>query len=310
MKKRSQFSRMGTMYKKTVSIVIPSYNRKDSLIRLLENLHLERTQEINWTVIVVVDGSTDGTLETLRSDFPSVTIVEGNGQWWWTHSVNEGCQLAVENGADAVLLLNDDVIPQKNYFSNLVAAAQQEPQALIGSLNLTNEAQQRIFFSGAPEFSWLEGKLHRYHPFLAPCWEHEGKLTGLHNSVVLPGRGLWIPSDVFKRIGFFDDKHLPQYKADYDFVLRAHEHHIKTLVCWDAVLRVNVETTGQGATFTRQYLGSFLGSFFKKNTRTNINQNFFYYQRHYPVWAVPLLPLTGFFIALRQVSAFLTSRKY
>lgn len=289
------------------AVVIPTYNRKNFLLHLLEQLSTLLPPNFAILIIVVVDGSTDGTLEALNSGYPQVKVIEGNGHWWWTRSVNQGCQYAVQNGAQAVLLLNDDISLDDAFFHHLLAAAQRQPQAMIGALNLTNEKEKRIFFSGAPAFHWWSGQLLRYHTFLSPI---KPPLSGLHPSVVLPGRALWIPIEAFNKIGYFDELALPQYKADYDFVLKAHKHHFQTLISWDSILFVNMNTTGDGATFAKKKSRGFFSSLFKKHSRTSLQDNLVYYFRHYPRWALPLLPLTSLLILFRQLFALFFSRKY
>ncbi|UCH97478.1 MAG: glycosyltransferase family 2 protein [Candidatus Aminicenantes bacterium] len=293
------------MFKLTV--VIPTYNRKESILHVLELLKTQEIKDIDLSIIVVVDGSTDGTREAIKSHFPEVTIIEGDGNWWWTRSVNEGCKRAVKNGADAVLLLNDDTRFDHNYLETLVKSAKTQPRAIIGSLNLTEEKEKRIYFSGAVKFQWWWGKLQGYHPFLSP---YHHKLTGLHKSIVLPGRGVLIPAEVFQAIGYFDERALPQYKADYEFTLRANRRHIQTLISWDAVIFVNVKATGKGSTFIRQGFCTFLTSLFKKNSRTNLYRNFLYYKHFYPAWARPLFPLTALMVLIRQLVLFIKGRKY
>jgi len=292
------------MFKLTA--IIPTYNRKDSLARILELLKKQIPPKIQLSIIVVVDGSTDGTREFVQSNHPDVNIIEGDSTWWWTKSVNEGCKAALDNNADAVLLLNDDIQPAEDYLSQLFDAYEREPGAVIGSLNVTQN-ESRIFFSGAKSIHWWSGRVNRYHKFLSPMQQ---PLSGLHKSVILPGRGLLIPVDAFQKIGFFDEKNLPQYKADYDFVLRAHENKIKTLICWDAVIYAQPAVTGKGATFTKQSLTGFVSSFFKKNTRTNIFHNFYYYFRHYPKWGLPLFPISMLMVTIRQLFLFSKDEKY
>ena len=261
---------------------------------------------IDPAIIVVVDGSGDGTREAIRCHYPEVTLIEGDGNWWWTRSVNEGCKMAVKNHADAVLLLNDDIEFHRGYLQNLLNAAEKEPAAIIGSLNLTGETKRRIYFSGAKKLRWWDGKLQKYHPFLAP---HREMLSGLHHSIVLPGRGLLIPTTAFDAIGYFNEKALPQYKADYEFVLRANKHRLPTLISWDSVIYVQVQSTGAGATFTKQGFFTFFCSLFKKHSRTNLFRNFLYYKTVYPAWALPLFPFTALMVTARQFMQFLKDKK-
>ena len=142
-------------------------------------------------------------------------------------------------------------------------------------------------------------------------WACIRKITyQVYKSIVLPGRGLFIPSWVFKKIGFFDEKALPQYKADYDFVLRANKNNIHSFISWDSIIFSYVETTGKGSTFTRQSLFAFCISLFQKKSRTNFFQNFLYYKRHLPLWSLPLFPFTALMILMRHFFLFFKERKY
>ena len=50
----------------TLSVVIPTYQRRDSLLRLLASLTTQTLPASAYEVIAVVDGSTDGTAEAAR----------------------------------------------------------------------------------------------------------------------------------------------------------------------------------------------------------------------------------------------------
>lgn len=204
-------------------------------------------------------------------------------------------------------MLNDDITLTKEYLCALLNAAQNHPDAIIGSLNLTHEPEPRIFFSGASSYNWKTGNLVRYHRFLSPSPRH---LSGVQKSVVLPGRGLWIPVPVFAKIGFFDQKELPHYKADYDFVYRAQTHGIQTLICWDAIVYNPAQETGCGATFVKQRLRDFLPAMFNEHSRSNLRQNITYYLRLHPRWALPFFPVTAIMILGRQLACFFRHKKY
>jgi glycosyltransferase involved in cell wall biosynthesis len=50
-----------------LSIVVPTLNRRDSVLRLLGALHAQTAPASTFEAIVVVDGSTDGTLDAVRA---------------------------------------------------------------------------------------------------------------------------------------------------------------------------------------------------------------------------------------------------
>jgi GT2 family glycosyltransferase len=286
-----------------LSVIIPTYNRKHYLSRLLVQFKNQVLNHVEMSIVVVVDGSTDSTLEMLMSEFPGVDIIKGNGHWWWTKSINEGCKFALKNGTDAVLLMNDDAEIDERYVETLLKNAEQQPDAIIGSLNITKTKPHRIYFSGVKRIAWWKAKAVRYHKIFAPYDKH---LTGLHPSILLMGRGMFIPVSGFEKIGFFDEKSFPQYKADLDFVLTANENNIKTFIAWDSIVYSHMELTGKGVTYKKQSFFAFLKSFFQENSMTNLVHSFRYYRKHCPSY---LLPLSFVIDKLRLIYSFLSKRK-
>ena len=270
---------------KKINVVIPTYNRKNSVIRVLALLKRQVTEAVDLSLTVVIDGSTDGTLESVRTRFPDVTVIEGDGNWGWARCVNEGCKLAVKNRDDAVLLLNDHVRFHRNYLETLLKAVEKEPGAIIGSLSVSEEKQERITFSGVKKFRWWTGKRQPYHPFLTP---YRKNLTGLHETIVLPGCGVMIPTEMFRKIGYFNETVRHRYKADYPFILRANKNNCKTLISWDAVISGDVKDKIPGSGLYRSYLCC---------------------KRFYPLWALPLLPLTVLILLFRELTLVIKGKK-
>jgi len=71
--------------------VIPTYNRKNHLRVILNQLLNQKSLGIYLLdIVVVVDGSTDGTIEMLANEFSKVHMITGSGNWWYTKSMNIG----------------------------------------------------------------------------------------------------------------------------------------------------------------------------------------------------------------------------
>ncbi|HZG23054.1 MAG TPA: glycosyltransferase, partial [Chitinophagaceae bacterium] len=96
-----------------LAIVIAVHNRKNTTLQCLQQLARQTFQD--FSIIVVDDGSADGTSAAIRQFFPSVTVINGTGNWWWTRSVNEGIRYALDQHASHVLLLNDDTYFTSDY---------------------------------------------------------------------------------------------------------------------------------------------------------------------------------------------------
>lgn len=98
------------------SVVIPSRNGLELLRRHLPRL---ATEARGWEVIVVDDGSSDGTCAAGSAEFPGVRFVRREGERGFCHAVNLGMSLAA---GDALLLLNNDVSPREGALAELAMA--------------------------------------------------------------------------------------------------------------------------------------------------------------------------------------------
>lgn len=230
-----------------ISVVIPTYNRKNLLYDTLIQLRgqLAKTEDLFCNIIVVVDGSTDGTLEMLEKEFSEVNVVLGTGEWWYTKSMNEGFKFAKKFNPDYVLALNDDIILGKVYLKELIKAIKKVPvNSIIGSFSYIDSMPPQVFFSGISLINKITYKQYKY---LKPLSEiNLSELSGIKKSKTLPGRGMLIPFKVLKDLNYFDEK-FPQYASDDDFVLRAQKAGYIAYVSFDARIISMPEHTSKGS---------------------------------------------------------------
>ena len=101
-----------------IYIVVPVFNRAKITLQFLELLSKQQFRE--FKAVVVDDGSSDDTSEMIRNQYPDAKIVAGDGNWWWTKSVNEGIRYALNNtDCTHVLLMNDDTFFEDDYLMKL-----------------------------------------------------------------------------------------------------------------------------------------------------------------------------------------------
>jgi GT2 family glycosyltransferase len=98
-----------------VDVVIPVHDRWELTRNCLEHL---RAQTRPHTAIVCDNGSTDGTPERLRAEFPDVRVVELGSNLGFSAACNRGVQAGA---GDVVLLLNNDVFCRPDFLERLVA---------------------------------------------------------------------------------------------------------------------------------------------------------------------------------------------
>ncbi|UOQ76602.1 glycosyltransferase family 2 protein [Hymenobacter sp. 5516J-16] len=220
-------------------IVIPVFNRKEFTRACLESLRAQTEQ--NFRVVVVDDGSTDGTDQMLRTEFPEVLIEEGDGNLFWTAGVNLGIRRALAEGATRVMTLNNDVLTAPDFLARMLSWAERHPTAVLGALELDVTTGQPVY--GGETLDWRTNTRQDLLEIL-PAEQRRG----LHPVTYLPGRGLLIPRLVLETIGLFDEKRLPHYLADFDYTSVARRHGFPVYCNYDAQLSTYPEESGQEIT--------------------------------------------------------------
>ena len=126
-----------------ISVVVPTYNRRDILLRTLATLFAQDLSPSNYEVIVVIDGSTDGTAEALarlerRCGF-RVMEQENRGP---SAARNAGFRAAM---ADLVLFLDDDMQCDRGLLTAHLRAHENSPDTVaFGALFLSEESRKNL----------------------------------------------------------------------------------------------------------------------------------------------------------------------
>ncbi len=213
----SQTDRTGPL----VFVVIPTYNRWHEARETLSCLF--SSDYPNFKIVLVEDGCSDETAAACQAEFPAVVILHGDGNLWWSGSINKGVDYALAHDAEAVIWLNDDNRVEKETLSLMVESFQRQ-----GDRSVTC-ARTKSTATGADEWIGNPPRWHRdFESWKAP------DLSALDVPIEHPpgGRGVLIPIGCFREIGLVDQKTFPQFWGDHDFHYRAMEagyrYHLAT----------------------------------------------------------------------------------
>lgn len=111
-----------------IAALITAHNRREVTLKCLERLKLQRLPRgDSLTVIVVDDGSTDGTAAAIASRFPKVKVLRGDGNLYWNGGMRRAMVHALEQDFSGFLLLNDDTFMAPNAIERLAAAIRPYP---------------------------------------------------------------------------------------------------------------------------------------------------------------------------------------
>jgi GT2 family glycosyltransferase len=193
-----------------LEIVTPVHNRRSETLRCLKSLSRSKLDGIEAHVIIVDDGSTDGTAEAVRTEYPSVEIVQGDGNLWYTAGANRGLEAALRHDPDYILAINNDSIFDENCIRRMVECAEKHRKSVVGALLLDWDEPPKIF-QVAPKWStWLGGYRHWRNQSVwtvpAEPWEVE----------LIVGNCVLFPAASVREVGLMDEKKLVQYgDAEY-----------------------------------------------------------------------------------------------
>lgn len=111
-----------------VAIIILNWNRKEDTIECLESL--KNITYSNYEILLIDNGSTDGSVECLKKRYPEIELVENETNLGYAEGNNVGIRRAMGKGADYVLLLNNDTVVDQDFLGELVTVA--ESDLMIG----------------------------------------------------------------------------------------------------------------------------------------------------------------------------------
>lgn len=150
-----------------VSVVLPTYNRLDRLQRVLDALGQQTVPTDRWEVVVVSDGSTDGTNDWLAAQRPPFAlryVLQENG------GVAVARNTGVEHARGALILfIDDDLVPAPNLMAeHLDSHADGGRMVVLGPMLPPPDE----LFPRSPWVRWEEQMLEKqYQAMLAGLWE-------------------------------------------------------------------------------------------------------------------------------------------
>lgn len=100
-----------------VAVVIPNLNGIEFIGDCIDSV---KKQSHPAKIIIVDNGSVDGSVKLINSEYPDVEVIKLDRNTGFTGGVNAGIRYAIDNDFKAIALLNNDAIAEKNWLSSLV----------------------------------------------------------------------------------------------------------------------------------------------------------------------------------------------
>lgn len=244
---------------KDIAIVIVNWNGLEHTLACLESV---TRQEIAHDAIIVVDnGSTDGSVHGIRARFPGISILSLPENRGFTGGVRAGIEAAESK---LVILLNNDAIVVDGWLGAFRSAIEKADSDVIAvSGRIVDFAGQKIDFIGGT--MTFDG-----HAFQNHFRRKVGSIPEPEDGSELLfacGGNMIVRRDAFLAAGGFDDTYFA-YLEDVDFGWRAWTLGHRILYAREAVVR-------HRSSATSDLLGSFeRGVLFEKNALVTVLKNY------------------------------------
>lgn len=206
------------------TIVIPNYNGKDFLEKCLKSLQKCSTQDFG--VIVVDNGSTDGSVEMLGRDFPEVKLIAFEENTGFAPAVNTGIAAST---TEYVILLNNDTEVDEHFVEALEAAMEADDKIFSASSKMVDMHNPDIL-DGAGDYYCALGWAYAYGKGKR-CDSACRKTKKIFSACA--GAAIYRKS-VLEYIGNFDENHFA-YLEDVDVGYRGRIAGYKNIYAPEAI---------------------------------------------------------------------------
>ena len=248
-------------------IITAVYNRRDTTERFIMSLLTQTKKDIR--LLLVDDGSTDGTSDMVKARMPEAIILKGDGNLWWGGALHKAYQYLIKlqpDDCDSVIFMNDDAEIPDDFFECGYSHLQQHSNDLITACGYSINTDK--IKDGPVIYDVKTGEARSLS-----CGE-----VGNCAST----RSLMMSFKSFREIGGFHPILLPHYGSDYEYTIRACKKGKRVLSFNDFIYRFDENKTGYN-----NFKKLTMKKLFSKRSRFNPFYRFNLTVMTTPIWYIP-----------------------
>jgi len=199
-------------------VLILNWNGLADTLACLESVR-RLVDYLAYEVVVVDNGSSDGSPAIIRQRFPEVMVIENEENLGYAGGNNVGLRYALAQGADYALLLNNDTEVAPDFLSRLVKAANADP--IVGAAGPT------ILYYDSPTVIWSAGGAIDWRRGQTRMMELDEKDVGHSRAEprevdFVSGCALLVRREVLKQVGLLDERFFLYYE-EVEWCVRARQ---------------------------------------------------------------------------------------
>lgn len=220
-----------------VAVILVNYNGKDDLLECIDSLL--RSTYRDFSIIVVDNASADDSVPAVKNRFgEEITVMAQPENMGFARANNLAADYAVKNGAEYLLLLNNDTVANPEMLETMMKTASDRVVAV-----------PKIYYNKPGNLLWYAGgAIDRFRGYIRHWGDgevdsgqfDEGKTVGFAS-----GCCMLIHRRMIQEIGLFDENYF-MYFEDVDFCLKLAENHFPIFYEPAAKLRHKASSSSGG----------------------------------------------------------------
>lgn len=198
-----------------VAVVVLNWNGRADTVECLESL--ARLEPPAHEVVVVDNGSTDGSVAVIGERFPGVTVLENGENLGYTGGNNAGLRYALGQGAEYVLVLNNDTVVAPDLLGRLVEAAEADPEVGMAGPTIYYHDRPDVIWSAGGGIDWERGRT-----WMVGLDEVDEGQLGVEPRAMdfITGCAMLVRRGLMERVGLLDERFFAYYE-DTEWCVRA-----------------------------------------------------------------------------------------
>jgi GT2 family glycosyltransferase len=271
-----------------ITVILAVHNRRELTSSFLNSITTQSFPADKYKIVVVDDGSNDGTSEMITEQYNSVILLRGDGSLFWSASTNLAIKYAIDNLKPKYFItVNDDTEVDYYFVEELYKAARANYKSIIGCFSYDIEDKQKLLYDGSV-VNWYNGRINELNS------KEKNNVSKLYIPLTYYiGRGVLIPTEVYEECGLYDFINFPQSWADNELIFRAKRHGYRVMSTPNAIQYIYSDKSQHLKLKKNKTIINFCDYLFKQKGGGNVILYSKYVINSYPLKGIPISLLSG-----------------
>ena len=233
-----------------VLIIIVNWNGRDDLIELLASIKNLNYPKDNYKIMVIDNGSSNGSQTAISQSFPDVYLLENKRNIGYVKAVNQGIAYGLNREVDYIWIFNNDVTVEEDSLMRLVEAGQQDKNIGVIAPVIYSYKNPEVIDNVGYKINFWIGRLKKLKFGCDVFQNYNDEYAEVDSQL---GCSTLIKSTVFKMVGNFQAIY-NLYFEETDFNIRARKKGFRVVVVKDAKVWHKTASTMNKFILRRAYL--------------------------------------------------------